>query len=306
MDPHPSFFELAFALALLHFREAKAGCAVIETGLGGRLDATNVLSPDVSVITRIGLDHQQWLGDTLAEIAAEKAGIIKPGVPIITAPQDPAALAVIKEHAARLSAPLTIIDQKDYPPASALGLIGEHQRENAALATAALAAGGFEIPASALAHGLGSANWPARFQILTPSEFPAPIIVDGAHNHDAARILAQTWRAQFPGKKATLIYSAVEGKAVSPFLSELLPLTAHIILTKSHSSRARHPQDLRAELEKALPLSPGTTIAESPADALAEAKKLPPPILVTGSLFLAGDILALLQSTKSPDPSEKL
>jgi dihydrofolate synthase/folylpolyglutamate synthase len=189
-DPHPTFFELAFALALDWFARRGLEWIVLETGLGGRLDATNAITPVVSVITPIGWDHMQILGDTLAKIASEKAGIIKPSVPFITQTQDQEALDVLLETARKKTAPLTLVTEPCELP---LGLSGAHQRWNAALALAALRAAGLDLPQDRLEAGLKLVEWPARFQRLR-----ADVILDGAHNLDAARVLAQTWREQFP------------------------------------------------------------------------------------------------------------
>lgn len=205
-NPHPTFFELAFALALEWFAQRGNPWVVLETGLGGRLDATNAMTPAASVITPIGWDHMDMLGDTLAKIAAEKAGIIKPGVPVITMPQHPEALEVIRHTAAERGAPLTIVES---PWNSETGLAGAHQRWNAAMAVAALRAAGIEFDDDVIERGLRDVRWPARFQKL------GRFIIDGAHNIDAARVLAQTWQEEFPNEKTEIVFGAVEGKDIS-------------------------------------------------------------------------------------------
>src|SRR5687768_14582005 len=170
--PHPAFFELTLLLALDWLDRRGAEIIVLETGMGGRLDATNALTPVVSVITPIDMDHQQWLGSTLAEIATEKAGIIKTGVPVVSAPQKPEAGRVLQAAAEKAGTTLTIIKE---PWPGPLPLPGEHQRWNAALAVGALEAGGFRLPANTVAEGLARTEWPGRFQQLPGGR----IIIDG-------------------------------------------------------------------------------------------------------------------------------
>src|SRR3977135_1285939 len=160
-EPHPTFFEIATTLALKHFTEAKIDIVILETGLGGRLDATNAIQSDVAVITPIALDHQKWLGDWLEKIAYEKAGIIKQKIPVISAAQHPEADKVIRARAAECEAPIQFIT-KPYDQ-SPLALRGAHQKQNAALAIATLSAAKIDIDDSAVARGLMSVEWPARF-----------------------------------------------------------------------------------------------------------------------------------------------
>jgi len=161
-DPHPTFFEVTTALALKHFGDAKIDIAILETGLGGRLDATNAVQCDVSVFTPIDLDHQQWLGLTLAEIAGEKAGIIKPRVPVVCAPQRAEAEAVIRARAAECDAPLQFINENyDRSP---VALRGEYQKQNAAVAIAAVHAANIQVGEKGIVRGLAAIEWPARFQ----------------------------------------------------------------------------------------------------------------------------------------------
>ncbi|HEX4640285.1 MAG TPA: Mur ligase family protein, partial [Chthoniobacterales bacterium] len=172
-EPHPTFFEITTALALDHFKKRECELIVLETGLGGRLDATNALTPVVSVITPIGYDHERWLGDTLEAIAGEKAGIIKAGVPVVSARQLAAAEKVIQARAKECEAPLEFVMKLlDVPVA----LAGKHQQQNAAVAIAALRAGGISVT-DAIAEGLATVEWPARFQ-----RWDERIVIDGAHN----------------------------------------------------------------------------------------------------------------------------
>jgi dihydrofolate synthase/folylpolyglutamate synthase len=279
-DPHPTFFELAFALALDWFARRGLEWIVLETGLGGRLDATNAITPVVSVITPIGWDHMQILGDTLAKIASEKAGIIKPSVPFITQTQDQEALDVLLETARKKTAPLTLVTEPCELP---LGLSGPHQRWNAALALAALRAAGLDLPQDRLEAGLKLVEWPARFQRLR-----ADVILDGAHNLDAARVLAQTWREQFPLQKATIVFGAVAGKDISAVLHELAPLAAAWHFTHFDSPRAMTTE----ELQNILGVSDVPVFHHSNLITALDATQNASPRLITGSLYLAGEVLA--------------
>ncbi|PYL03033.1 MAG: bifunctional folylpolyglutamate synthase/dihydrofolate synthase, partial [Verrucomicrobia bacterium] len=183
-DPHPTFFEVTTALALKHFSEARIEVAILETGIGGRLDATNAIQSDVSVITPIDFDHEQWLGKTIPQIATEKAGIIKPGVSVVCAPQRPEAERVIHARSVECEAPLQVVSERyDRSP---IALRGDHQTQNAAVAIAAIHAAGMEIDDKAIARGLARIDWPARFQM-----WDERTIIDGAHNPAAARVLAE-------------------------------------------------------------------------------------------------------------------
>ena len=217
-DPHPTFFEVTTALALKHFsdpvergikhgsvqlRSPSPDChqldvVILETGLGGRLDATNAVQSDVSVITPIGLDHEELLGNTLSEIAGEKAGIIKPHVPVVSASQQSQAEEVIRARATEYGSPLQFVSE--FYHGSPVALRGQYQKQNAAVAIAAIHAANIQLDEKAIVRGLASVEWPARFQ-----KWDERTIMDGAHNPGAARILAQTWREIFGDQKATLI-----------------------------------------------------------------------------------------------------
>ena len=282
-DPHPTFFELTTALALAYFAEQKTELIVLETGMGGRLDATNVVTPVVSVITPIDLDHQQWLGQTIREIAGEKAGIIKPGIPTVSAPQRPEAEAVL-----RATGPVEFIH--DLYTDSPISLPGRHQQGNATLAIAALRAAGFHFSPDIIASGLATTIWPARFQKVTPQ-----LVIDGAHNPAGAAVLAETWKTEFPNTKAHLIFGAVAAKDIRSVLETLLPLAAsmHCITLKSpRAMDAREIQQLAAALSPALPI----TCPESLAQAIRQA---PRPTLITGSLYLCGEALAEMQGGRA-------
>src|SRR5215472_3575300 len=236
-DPHPTFFEVTTALALEHFGETKIDIAILETGLGGRLDATNAVQPDVSVITPITLDHEKWLGHTLAEIAGEKAGIIKPAVPVISAPQQPEAEVVIRARAAECRSPIRFIHETY--KRSPVALRGEYQKQNAAVGIAAIRAAKIALGEKAIVHGLAAVQWPARFQ-----KWDERTIIDGAHNPGAARVLAQTWREVFGGQKATLVLAVLSDKDLRGICEALVPIADSVLLPKIRSERAAAPEEL--------------------------------------------------------------
>jgi len=285
-DPHPTFFEVTTALALKHFFEAKTDVVVLETGLGGRLDATNAVQSDVSVITPIGLDHEEWLGNTLAQIAGEKAGIIKPGVPAVSAPQKPEAEQVIRARAAECGAPLQFINEiYDRSP---VALRGEYQKQNAAVAIAAVQAANIQLGEKTIVRGLAAIEWPARFQ-----KWDERTIIDGAHNHGAARILAQTWREIFGDQKATLVLAVLSDKNLRDICGALAPIAAAVLLPKIRSERAVAPAELAKIFSIITPSLPHS-ITSTIGDALMLALEKPGPILITGSLHFAGEVLAHL------------
>ncbi len=300
-DPHPTFFEVTTALALKHFFEAKTDVVVLETGLGGRLDATNAVQSDVSVITPIGLDHEEWLGNTLAQIAGEKAGIIKPGVPAVSAPQKPEAEQVIRARAAECGAPLQFINEiYDRSP---VALRGEYQKQNAAVAIAAVQAANIQLGEKAIVRGLAAIEWPARFQ-----KWDERTVIDGAHNPSAARILAQTWREVFGDQKATLVLAVLSDKDLRDICEALAPIAESVLLPKIRSERGAPPEALARVLASipsvcragASPAGnrrgcPTISITTSVGEALDLARAKPNPILITGSLHFAGEVLAHLR-----------
>jgi dihydrofolate synthase / folylpolyglutamate synthase len=305
-DPHPTFFEITTVLALDHFKKKECEVIVLETGLGGRLDATNALTSIVSVLTPIGYDHEEWLGHTLEAIAGEKAGIIKPHVPVVSAKQEHAAETVIRWRAAECEAPLefvaavydrrseegsTVIDRR-----YSVGLAGMHQRENAALAIAALRAAKIVVSDNAITRGLAKIEWPARFQ-----RWDDRTIIDGAHNPAGARILAQTWREQFADERATVILAVLREKDAAAICHALAPIAARFILPSIRSERALPPNELAAHLSAATPSLHQSIVSSLPV-ALESARANSERILITGSLHFAGEALATLDGT--PDALE--
>jgi dihydrofolate synthase / folylpolyglutamate synthase len=286
-DPHPTFFEVVTALALKHFSDAKVELVILETGLGGRLDATNAIQSNVSVITPIDFDHEEWLGKTISEIAAEKAGIIKAGVPVISAWQRPEAEKEIRARAAKCRAPLEFVT-KPYDNAP-IALDGSHQRENAALAIAALRAMKVDVGDSTIARGLAGIEWPARFQ-----RWDERTIIDGAHNPAAVRKLAKTWREIFGGQRATLVLAVLSDKDLRGICEALAPISQFVLLPKIRSERAAAPEELARVLANIAPSIPCST-TPSIDEALTFARAKPDLILITGSLHFAGEVLAHLR-----------
>jgi dihydrofolate synthase/folylpolyglutamate synthase len=284
-DPHPTFFEITTALALKHFADAKVDILILETGLGGRLDATNALKSNVAVITPIALDHEKWLGDSIEKIASEKAGIVKPRTPVVSAPQPLAAEKVIRARAAECEAPLEIVD-KPYTK-SPIALRGEYQRLNAAIAIAAIHAARIEIDNAAIARGLANVEWPARFQC-----WDKRTVIDGAHNPAAAKILVRTWYEVFGDQRATLILAVLSDKDLREICRALAPISDSILLPKIRTERAASPIELQKIF---VDLGHAAGIAASFGEAFTEARRRPAPILVTGSLHFAGEALAHLQ-----------
>ena len=285
-DPHPTFFEIVTAFALKHFQQRQCEVVILETGMGGRLDATNAVQSSVSVITPIDLDHEKWLGHSIAEIAREKAGIIKPGVSVISAPQCQEADVVIRRRAEECEAPLQFVNESWTK--TNVALRGEHQKMNAAVAMAALEAAAIEISDDAVARGLQSVEWPARFQLWDKT-----IIIDGAHNPASARILAQTWREQFGADRAIVILAILRDKNAAAIVDALRPIATKFLLPYIRSERALPPHDLASIFSFKTPSLPHS-ITPSLAEALTAARTTKERILITGSLHFAGEALAFL------------
>jgi dihydrofolate synthase / folylpolyglutamate synthase len=283
-DPHPTFFEIVTALALQHFHETRCEFVVLETGMGGRLDATNATQPIVSVITPIALDHQKWLGHSLAEIAGEKAGIIN--TPVVSAPQSAEAEAVIRARAAECAAPLLFVGENSAFPVT---LAGAHQKRNAALATAALRAGKITIDDDAMARGLGAVQWPARFQ-----RWNERIIMDGAHNPAGMETLLQTWREYFGDDRAIIVFATLQDKDYRTMLGTLSSIAHRFIFPKIRSERAA-PTDELARVVSSITSPLPCSITPSTSDALASVRAEPGRVLLTGSLHFAGEALACLR-----------
>jgi dihydrofolate synthase / folylpolyglutamate synthase len=284
---HPTFFEITLALAMKYFAEKECELIILETGMGGRLDATTAVPADVAVITPIGLDHTQWLGDTIEAIAGEKAGIICQEKPVISSLQDPAAEKVIAMLANVCRAPLTVVSEPllGYP----ISLCGPHQKWNAALALAALHAAEIPLRFDVVQYGLSHTQWPGRFEKFVLDS--STLILDGAHNPHAAQVLVDTWIEQYPQGKAALIFSAVSSKDVKGVLALLAPLAEKIYFCPVNSPRSL----TNAELLDSLPSdAPESEIFPDFISALATATKENQRVLIAGSLYLVGQARAEL------------
>jgi dihydrofolate synthase/folylpolyglutamate synthase len=280
-----TFFEVCTALAFTYFAEQGVEIAVVEVGLGGRLDCTNVLTPLVSVITSIGIDHTEYLGDTIEEIAAEKAGIIKPGVPVVTAVPDSPAFGVIEHRAREVGVALRRAGPSAYGETRA----GPNAR--AALgALAALQERGVLIPADAVRAGMAATRWPGRFEAC-PSQ--PRLWWDGAHNPDGIRFMAAQWaatRVTHPGAVVLALSSDKDAAAMLAELKSSFPST-RLIATRTRSERALDPARL-AEVALAAGLR-STTAPDVPTACRMALADTPAhlPVLLTGSLFAVGEAM---------------
>jgi dihydrofolate synthase / folylpolyglutamate synthase len=290
-----TLFEFATVMALKFFAEQKCDLIIWETGLGGRLDATNIVTPLACVITNIAFDHQQWLGNTLEKIAAEKAGIIKPGIPVVTATDEPSALAVIEKIAREKTAPLIKAAQASRLLAagtSAPPLPGEHQKLNAALALATVEVLQRQIPVAGekIREGLANVNWPGRLQLIQKPN-GQNFLLDGAHNVAGAKVLREAVEGNFPAAKRTLILGILQDKNWRQICETLAPLASRIIAVPVPSERTARPNELAEACRLANPAA--EIIAYS---SLSEAlKKVVGDdfVIVTGSLYLVGEALEI-------------
>ncbi|HET7100262.1 MAG TPA: folylpolyglutamate synthase/dihydrofolate synthase family protein [Terriglobia bacterium] len=308
---HPSFFEYLTAVAFQHFALAAVDFAVLEVGMGGRLDATNVTNASVAVITNVDLDHQEFLGNTLIAIAAEKAGVIKPGRPVVSGCEHPEVREVIRQKCRETGVEFIEtggigaahnlfhldgrygfdlqMDGGDLQRIT-LQLAGRFQVKNAVVAATAvgqLRRAGFRIPPEAIREGLQAASWPGRLEIIRQRPL---ILLDGAHNPAAAREVAEFVRGHFKGRKLRLVYATMKDKAVGEISSILFPLAEAVYLTRPGLDRAALPE---AILDSAVAVPRQTAIQPDPARALQQAVEASLPddiVLVAGSLFLVGAI----------------
>ena len=297
-EPHPTFFELATVIGYSAMLQSGVEGIVLETGLGGRLDSTTAIPSDVSVISSISFDHQATLGYSLAQIAFEKAGIIKPGKPVVfPANLPPEARAVILEQAEHRGSPVhEVLEPLD--PSVPLRLAGRHQFWNAALALQAFSLSPFRAPQDVLLSALAQTEWPARFQRLTHQG--VQIVIDGAHNPAAAQVLAQTWIDVMGSNKPTLVFGTVRDKDPCEMMKILRPICGDVILTTTPTPRGNSGAELAA-----LCGQPQDRVVQEPSEALSLALRIGRPVLITGSLFLAGKFLEILdpQPEESYEPS---
>ena len=320
--PGVTWFELVTAVAFCHFARQQVDIAVVEVGLGGRLDATNVITPLVSVITRLSLDHTSLLGDTLPQIAAEKGGIIKPGVPVVCAPQVAEALTSLQTIARERDAPFNLVGKnweytrlsdftprglqqfvvtqspdKGFIPAGAvlqLSLRGAYQIENAVTALAALAIVSKhfqQMNLQAARLGLATVRWDGRLQTIQQTPDKPLFLVDSAHNPDSAAVLASVLRSEFEYQRLWLIFGAPVDKAIPAMMQILFPLAAGVFVSQAEHPRAAGP-DYLAELARDQGF--GVTAVSKPIDALTLAFQQAQPgdlICATGSIIFIGDLL---------------
>ena len=283
-DDRLTYFEFATLVGLLHLARERVGVAVVEVGLGGRFDATNAVLPLVSAVSRIGLDHMQFLGDRVDAIAREKAGIFKRGVPAVSAfDQPPEALLALRDEATRRGAPFHVAGAAWD---GAVALRGAHQLGNAALAASALrllAAAGVRAGEQEIAAGIATARWPGRLEEV------AGVLLDGAHNPDGAAALAAALRALHPGRPVELVFGVLSDKDHEGMLAELAPAVRRIHLVAPDSPRARSPRSCIAAAERhRTPFD----AHESLPDAMACARRLAADgslVCVAGSLYLVGE-----------------
>jgi len=302
--PRLTTFEITTALGFLYFARKQAGAAVIEVGLGGRLDATNVVRPRVAVITSLSYDHMAVLGNTLTLIAGEKAGIIKEGIPVVSSPQKDEALAVLERVAAERHAPLTLVgrdlrfmagpyslDGQRLAVGSvelSIPLLGAHQVANAATAYAALQVSGLDVPAEAIRKGFATVVWPCRFEVMRRQP---PLVLDSAHNVDSAEHLCQTLQEYFPGRRTILIFGSSEDKDIPGMLGALQPCLERVIATQAVHPRAMAPQAL---VEAAARLGVAAEAAASVEAALVRALELSQAdgavVVSAGSMFVTAEV----------------
>lgn len=315
--PEPTFFEFVTAMAFLYFRRKGVQWAVIETGMGGRLDATNILEPDVCVITKVGLDHREFLGDTLTAIAAEKAGIIKPGVPVVCAWQDNDAERVLRTTAAERSSQLLMYGKDFSGKLTACGLEGvtfdyndsfrtitdlhtplpgKHQLSNACLAvraaSLALEAELRHLRVSALREGLSSTRWRGRLDMV--GRVP-DIMIDGAHNPDAARALAEFIKEHLGDREIILVMGIMADKDMDGIMRPLLPLASEIVFTSPNYGRAASAQALSGlALSMGFPATTSSSVKEAIDTAVALSARPSALILITGSFYTIGEAMEIL------------
>ena len=251
-EQHPTFFEVVVVLALLHFREQRCDMVIWETGMGGRLDATNIVVPKLSLITNVALDHQQWLGDTLEAIAYEKAGIIKEGVPLVHGVTDNGPRRVVRDRAAELGSPCHAIDQDQVEASMVgieLGLQGKHQLTNAAIAMKGMEVLNeeFPVPGSALTHGLSNVEWEGRLQLIRREN--QLIILDGSHNGPSIEALCGYLDEHFSGVPKEILMGVLEDKGVDQWLPLLVSQAERFYLTPVSSGRTLATKDLEGRLK---------------------------------------------------------
>ena len=306
----PTTFELLTLIAFLCFRDAGCDDAVVEVGIGGRLDVTNVITPEASVVTPLDLEHMDILGDTIEEIAAEKAGIIKPGVPVFAAGRPPEVKDVFRRTALRRGSALAFLDEEaeigpvatvsggtdftvrlrgEEPISFSLAMPGGFQADNAALAYLCLHRCRPAIPQAAFRAGFAGTRLPGRIEIVPGNP---PVVLDGAHTPLAVTRLLETFRALYPGG-GVLLFGSVSGKKPREMAEILAPAFDDIVVSKPNAFKPSDPAEVWAIFRK---LNPRTELHETPDGALVRARELSGgrPVLVTGSFYMVSEIRALL------------
>jgi len=317
LQAHPTFFEVTTAVAFELFRRAGVETAVLEVGLGGRLDATNVIEPVATAITSIAYDHQQYLGSTLTEIAREKAGIIKPRVPVVVGDVEPQVLAAIAEIARARGAPLiraadgaTVTRRpaatiglrtpaRDYGDVT-IGLPGAHQIGNALVAVRILElldSQGIAVPAGAVRSALARPSWPGRLDLRRLAD-GREILFDAAHNPAGAAALASYLREVEPGR-LPLVFAGMHDKDLDGMLRTLLPVVGPLVVTRASNRRSADPERL-VDLARRIAPDTSVTVAASPIEALDLAWRTSRRIIVAGSIFLLGDVMKVAQQAVIP------
>ncbi len=324
-------FEIITALGFLYFAQQEVQWAVLETGLGGRLDATNIVLPEITAITTLSLDHTYLLGDTLALIAGEKAGIIKQGVPLVCAPQATEAMQVIEAVCCERKAELILVGRDwswervtadvtgqtihvsrqtggQHPPVAhnklRIPFLGQHQLLNATMAVALMATlrqRGIEIPDSAVREGLAQTRWPGRLETL--QQHPL-VVVDSAHNPDSVAKLAAALGEWFPHERMALVFGASADKDTQTMLETLLPLSDYVITTQARHPRATDPHQLAQAAASLLKAGQLLTVSSSVAGAVEQSLAWAGPsdlVCATGSIFVVGEVREALADALPPD-----
>jgi dihydrofolate synthase/folylpolyglutamate synthase len=313
----PTFFECATAMALYHFASERVDWAVLETGMGGRYDATNVVHPNVSIISNVSMEHQEYLGNTLAEITREKAGIIKRGAGVVTGTRQKSALWVIEQVAMKKEAPLYRLGKevrirKDKGgaftylgidrrwPRLKIGLIGDHQVTNAALALGALELlmeKGLHLTDEAIYAGLATTCWPGRLEVFSRKPF---ILLDGAHNPSAVRTLKKFLESSTAFRRLTMVVGILEDKTWKPMLRVLAGVADRMILTRPQYERAADPHELASFVRA---LKQDVVVIPHLPDAVSfalEQTNAADAVCITGSLYTVGDAKAYLEGADAP------
>lgn len=313
LDMHPTYFETITAMGFLAFARARVEWAVVEVGLGGRLDATNVVAPALTVVTPIDYDHEAWLGNSIEAIAGEKAGILKTGVPAVFSEQRPEALAVLEARGMAVATEVYRseqwrISELEMDPDGARFTLNRHrslriecplrgawQVENARVAAAALDM--LNVDAAAIEQGIRQVRWPGRLEKVASRP---DILIDGAHNPAGCAALAEYIRASKGAHRTWLVFGAMRDKAISEMTSLLFPLADELVLTAPHQSRALRPEALAEEAFGGGAHSPNVHIAHTFADVMAVLQSAQPEdrVFVAGSLYLAGEAKAWFAAQK--------